>query len=397
MFALIAAVPLVVGTFDLLTAQEFPSKALALLLVAAGATPVTAAGTILARSNPARVVGVIGGLGGVIASGTFLELQYTTGNPTIWLYVWWISLGVSLVSIVVWGKGGGFARLKGAPWKTVGAVLSSAALSGVIQFWYTTYEKPSRTAPFLKFTDSLRQLKIDRELTPIEVSVAISNVTDARVQVLGSLYVARGVTVRPAPDPGFPLKIQSGVTSSIFSSSGTPLTTASSRVIQAGPLMPVGEFFDANTNYDTRFLIYVPMNYSFSHIAIEFTLLMAQGLRLHVERPLFGPQECVQTGKMMRPQFCPNLARGVAANITTWRIPTPTLVARLTSASRYVTTAVVQQNPAEPETVPRLAVEIDKGGGVSLAPSDEAEKIAAYYEAAIELEYAELELTRASP
>lgn len=395
-FAAIAAGPLIIGSADLVTAPDLPPKALALFFLVAGIVAATAAGFLLFR--PAATppfIGAAASLAGIFAAGTILGIQYTNGDPTGWRVVWWSLLAVSGITLIVWGVWGGLDFLvQTSPWKTIGAVVTSTVLTGLVQFWYSTYYRPLHTPPQLKVSATLKQLGPRvRGLIPLDAHVIIENPTDARVRVLGTLYLVTATVPRVGKNAGFPAGVQAGVDSSVSGSSEMRFARLRHAVVQAGPVLPQGWFFDPKERFETHFLVRMPVKPPFSEAALHVQVVMAQGVRLKLGIPSFGPRECRQ-GEKHPPTACADLIKGVAARVTLWNVPRPTLLIKVTTAKRYVYAALIQRFPGQKVTKPYLFTLIDRLGRFTGVPSSEAERIGDSYNLSRVDSYFELKIKR---
>jgi hypothetical protein len=201
---------------------------------------------------------------------------------------------------------------------------------------------------------------------------------------------------RALANPAFPAGVHAGIKNSVAGGSQARLVTLHTHSVQIGPLLPVGWWFEPGEKYDTHFLVHVPTKPRVSQVQLRVAVAIAQGVRLQLSAPSFGPREC--KGKPMKtvPAGCPDLPNGLKANVTMWDIPRESLLRRITTDKRYVFAELVQQAPRDVGPTPFLGLLIDRDTNEPGHPTAEVGKIESSYSLREEDSYFELELKSAS-
>jgi hypothetical protein len=367
LFVAIAVAPLVLGFHDLLVAPDPPPKALALLLLLFGLAAFAPIPFALRSSRHLAAVRFWASLAGIACATTLLLLRYTSGDYTLWQWAWWSLLVLSLVALYLTARKIKLAYLTKAKWwAAVGAIVGSATVTGLVQFWYSTYYAPLHTQPHLVVTGVLRRLSPSTKgFIPVDAHVTAKNTTGVRVQALASIYSVIGISPISQTNKSFRGTIRHDVEGSITGSSAAHFENLRTTVIQAGPLLPDDWFFDPGELYDTHFIVQVPARrHHYASIVLAVQITMAQGKRLELTNES-GPTEC--TDKNV--EACTPISDlGItAASVMKWDIPQSTWLRKYTAAKRYVLSAVVQKDPYNPRLTPYVTAWVGHENKVDFA------------------------------
>lgn len=398
---LLAVPPLVIGFHDLVAAADPPAKVLGLVLVLFAIGTMAMFGFALAKSSHFNTARFWGSLAGIGLATMILVSQYTRGASTGWRWLWWGLLAVAILALL----SALVARLTVSElgskgwWAAVGAIISSTVVAGLVQYWNRTYYAPLRERPQLVITGTLKPLsRPTKDFIPLDVHITVKNPTGIRVAALASLYTIIGVlpSRNEKAEKDFRDKIVQNVESSITGSSRALYVKNRRFLAQAGPLFPLGWYFEPGETFDTHVIVQVPRAQPRPvSVVLGVRLALAQGERLQLENPLrvkcptnSKPLKPVNARQNVRPlensellnetaESCRAIyAHGYTIGRTTrWDVPQRhSWLVAVTTPTRHVVSAIVQEERYSTPDVFGIAYDEGREG----APAD-PNRLNAYY------------------
>ena len=294
LIAVVALVPLVFGFQALIAAPAPPGKALGAVLgvfAAAAIAPV-----FFFPDRPHRDFARLWGSAAGIAAATLaLYEQYTVGDRTQLVYVWWALLGLSVTGLIL--------ALYPKPdlgkrefWAGVAAVATSTVVVGLVQYWWRTYYEPLRVAPVLTVTAKVKAANATGGVVPLDVTITVKNPTTVAVRPLASLFAVSGF--RSAGGTLSTNRLRRMIKSSV---SGTPEASSVDRyhllkrtLVAAGPLFPADEVIPAGETRKVHLIVDLPSpKPRFTDAALGVQIAFVQAEQLALGR-VFHPVHCTK-------------------------------------------------------------------------------------------------------
>jgi uncharacterized protein affecting Mg2+/Co2+ transport len=206
-----------VGLLDVLSAVNLQYKLIGLAFAMAGLALFTGSAVLLRkrwRCTHGRIAAVAAGVAGALVGIYLLVMQYRAPGlapsrlPPLPAWVPWVSLVAASVAgaVLGWWSTREYADSQ-VKWTALGARLAAGGLSVTVlfagvQWWYTQQYQPGTIAAALTVTTELKPATSESDTSDphqFEGTITVKNVSDAKIQIIASLYQVTKVTQTERP------------------------------------------------------------------------------------------------------------------------------------------------------------------------------------------------------
>jgi hypothetical protein len=210
-----------VGLLDVLSAATLQYQLVGLAFAVAGLTLFTGSAVLLRkrwRGTHGRIAAVAAGVAGALVGIYLLLMQYRAPGlapsrlPPFPAWVPWAGLVAASVAgaILGWWSTREYVDSQ-MKWTALGSRLAAGGLSitvlfAGVQWWYTQQYQPGTIAAALTVTTELKPATNEGDTSDphlVEGTIRVKNVSDAKIQIVASLYQVTKVTQTARPEvPG---------------------------------------------------------------------------------------------------------------------------------------------------------------------------------------------------